>query len=411
MAFNFSTTEDDLFESFGADLEESGSLPYIQVINAGGKIAKALDKNPLAFGLALKTENAELVEFTPSPEWAAGEDIPIHPLSKATIESGYVVRSVNAVILDYSELEVQEKRDDNWWFVGVAYSNGKQTEAGQVYETHRDDKDSPYRQIRRYLLLFLDKDGNPLHSRPLQLTASGAFGYSLNKEYTSFQKELGSAYREAMRAKGHKISGGMLSKAQQAYTVFPVEFGYHIPDEADRSAYTCIVSRAQPVAKPEEFGVKAEIKRRDKNVAVVGTNCRELMIPRTSSLGELITELVQEFASFGEPNRGRGADELATAPNGDRPFKGVGIIDAINAKTTPDGTATVPLLTEKGPELVFIQEQEMVLALLDAPGSVEIVGTIPADGGPVVVESWQSLAPAPVAAGEAVEQGELVATW
>ena len=389
MAFNFSSTvqSDDLFEQFGEELEESGSLEFVQIINAGGKIAKTLDKNPLAFGFAINSENAEAVEFQPSAEWVQGEEIPIHPLSKATISAGYVARSINVVVINSSDLEVQQKVDDRWRFMGVAYNKGQHTEAGQTYEAHKDDKESPYRQIRRYLLLFLDGEGNPMHSKPVQFTAKGAFGYSFNQELQSFQKELGSAYRDAMKAKGHKVKGAMLSKAQQAYTVVPMQLGYHIPDESDKSAYTCVVGRPQPVIKPDDVGVKADIKRRDRKVEVTGALWSDFVIPEGSPLGQLITDMAQEHASFGEPNRGMSAADIEAAANEDRPFIGEGFFNASSLQAAGD-ISYIALVTDNGPVPLAISGDH--LEALDY-NRVSITGITPADGGPVTVTGWQSL--------------------
>jgi hypothetical protein len=398
--FNFSSTVQDdaaLFDQFGDELQESGSLEFVQVINAGGKIAKTLEKNPLAYGFALNKENAESIDFAPTADWVQGEDIPIHPLSKATIESGYVARNVNVVVLNSSDLEVQQKVDDRWRFMGVAYDKGQHTAAGQSYESRKDDKDSPYRQIRRYLLLFLGYDGQPLHAKPVQFTAKGAFGYSFNQEIQSFQKELGSAYRDAYRAgmqhtvMGNKISGSLLSKAAQAYTVIPMSLGFHIPDEADRSAYTCIVARMQPVLKPSDVGQKAVLKRRDRNVDVTGALWSGFMIPKGSELGHLITDLCQEHASFGEPNRGMGASE-PIAEGVDIPYTGTGFFNAASLQTV-DGKTFVGFVTDAGEVPLDVPAE--LMEMLDAPRA-QVQGFVPAEGGPIVVTGWTPVAFTPV---------------
>lgn len=396
MAFNFSTTgSDDLFEQFGEELEESGSLPFIQVINAGGKISKTLEKNHLAYGFAINSENAESVEFQPSVEWVKGEDIPIHPLSKASIELGYVARAVNVVVINHSDLEVQQKVDDRWRFMGVAYEKGQHTAAGQTYEQSKDDRESPYRQIRRYLLLFLDYDGNPLHSKPVQFTAKGAFGFSFNQEIQSFHKELGGAYREAGKAAGHKVSGATLRKSDQAYTVIPMSLGFHIPDDSDRSAYTCVIGRMQPVFKEAELGAKAELKRRDRKVTVTGALWSGFMVPKGSPLGQLITDLSQEYATFGEPNRGMGASDVTT-PEGDRPYFGSGFVNSASVSTDgASGITYASIVTDQGEvPLAFSAED---FEALEHP-NLTITGIIPANGGPVTVTGWEALAAAPVAA-------------
>jgi hypothetical protein len=388
MAFNFSSTvqDDDLFEQIGEELEESGSLEYVQIINAGGKIAKTLDKNPLAFGFAISSENAEAVEFQPTDEWAQGEDIPIHPLSKAVIAAGYVARTINVAVLNVSEMEVQEKVDDRWRFIGVSYEKGQHTDAGKLYEAHKDDKESPYRQVRRYLLLFLGANGEPLHSKPVQFTAKGAFGYSFNQELQSFYKELGVAYRDARKARGMKVTGATLPKQQRAYVAVPMQLGYHIPEEADRSAFTCVVARSQPVFKPAEVGVKSQIKRRDRQVAVVGALWSDFMIPAKSPLGELIEGMTSEHAAFGEPNRGMG-QQSEESIHEDRPYSGTGFFNGASLQTVGD-INYVAFVTDDGEIPLAISNDH--IEALDC-SRVSISGIIPADGGPVAVTGWQDL--------------------
>ena len=45
--------------------------------------------------------------------------------------------------------------------------------------TSKDRKDETYTCIRKYLILFVDQDNNPLHEIPVQLTVRGCFQFEI----------------------------------------------------------------------------------------------------------------------------------------------------------------------------------------------------------------------------------------
>jgi hypothetical protein len=390
---NFATPDTDLLSQFDDELEESGRLPYLQVIHAGSKNAKALDKDDLSYGLAITAENAEAVGFN-TAAWVEGEDIAIHPLTQATIEHGWVGRTVNMVPIAISELEVQQKINDQWRFAGLAYEGGKVTRWGELCAEETGD-DKQYRKVRRWLVILLGDDLTPLHERPLQLTSRGAFGASLSQEYFDFQAELGQAYRKGAKAAGRSVKGGRFTKSAQAFTIFPARIGYNIPEAKDRSAFTCIVERLQPVADAAEVGHTSEIKRGDRVVKVTGCHYSQLMISRGSELGQMVASLTAEFEDFGKPNRGRaeGGDQAVA-------FSGQGHLDASTLEYRNDGSVAVVLDTGVDRVPVVIPANWADRAV-DAQGEVMIDGFIPADGGPVEVSRVAVVeVSAPVAAGQ-----------
>jgi hypothetical protein len=375
MSFGFVQNDESLFEQFGEELAESGRLPFGQIINPGSKVAKTLDKDPLSYGFAISQENAEQVNFQLDAHWVYGEDIPIHPLSKAVI-TGYVAHALNVVCIASSDLEVQEKTDKSWRFRGLAYENRKLTQWGEIYQDNRENKESPYRQVRRFLLLFLGDDGKPLMESPIQYTGNGAFGLSFHQELNDFYKEVGSAYKADGVAKGHRISGSTLTKAQQPYVVVPLTVGYFVPDESDRSAFACVTARPQPVFKATDIGVKGEIKRRDRIVHVVGNYYRDFMIPRGCDLGQLINSLVQEHQSFGEPGRGLHSEE-----SGSRTEVYEGYWDLPTQRVNGDNTFC-SLVTDTASIPVSMTSDWAWLLDCDR---VRVTGTVPADGGSLVL--------------------------
>ena len=50
--------------------------------------------------------------------------------------------------------------------------------------------------VRKYLILFVDEDNNPLHKVPLQLTAKGCFQFEFDQQLCEFRKAITKAYTE-----------------------------------------------------------------------------------------------------------------------------------------------------------------------------------------------------------------------
>jgi hypothetical protein len=44
--------------------------------------------------------------------------------------------------------------------------------------------------VRKYLILFVDEDNNPLHEVPLQLTAKGCFQLEFDQQLCEFRKAI-----------------------------------------------------------------------------------------------------------------------------------------------------------------------------------------------------------------------------
>ena len=373
-------SQDFSFE-FDDDLEETGRLPFLQVINPHYKNAKLLDKEFNSYGIALPSDNAELIEFKGSPDWIESEDVKIHPQSQALLDKAFVAHSVNMVVLSYSDLEIQQKRNDRWSFWDVAYRNGVLTEAGEAIENSAAEEQE-YRRIRRWLILLIDDDGNPLHDRPLQLKAKGAFGSSLFQEYRSFQDELGQAYRS-----GRKVKGGRFNKTAQAFTIFPFMIGYHVPKDSNKSAFTCVVERLSPVAKNEECGQSKTVDRRDRQVKVTGAPYPQFIVPRTSDLGILIGSLQQEFADFSKPNRGLSNN---TDSSVDEDFSAEGFFDHSSAKMDGSTGDTEVNFSTKTQGSVPVIVPAKFMGALDCE-SLILNGVQPANGGAIQMLSYQPI--------------------
>lgn len=381
-----STFEGFDLEEFAEELEESGRLPHCQVINAGGKVAKTIEKDPYSHGIVIPDESAEAVDFKPDDNWTHGEEISIHPLSKVVVD-GFVARNVLISVISHGELEIQEKVNDRWRFLDLAYRKGKLTSAGQFYEDEKKNQESPYRKVRRWLLLFLGKDSKPLHSRPLQFTTKGAFGSSLSQEYQKFQNELGQAYRKTIKAKfpNRKISGAVLNRDTQALTIFPATLGFHIPKDNNKSAFTCITERIAP-AFGEDIGQTIEEGRKERKVKLTGYNVAGLMVPAKSELGQVIVDLRNEFATFSEPNRGLAVD----AEPAEHQVSAVGNWDPTTVQFHTNGDVFAVFASDTGDRIPF----NIPVKLSEFPEStvtISVIGTVSADGGNATLVSWEEI--------------------
>jgi len=418
--FNFTNStfaqSEDVLSQFDEELEESGSLPYCQLVADIGKQAAKADKNPLSYGICVNAENAETVSFVPDATWVEGADITIHPQSPATIDKGWVARTVNMVILHYSDLEVQEKRGEGdnsrWSFLGPQYQGRVKTTAGKLYEGHKDQSDSPYRIVRRLLVLFLDSELKPMHDSPLQLTVKGAFGASLSSEYQHFIDELSKAYCQASKASGGAVKGSKrFSRSAQSFAIFPVVFGPHIPKESDRSSYVCVTERYQPVFGDDKVGQTHEVEANGRKVKLHTADYRNFIVSKGSDLGQIISSMVVEFESFPLPNRGM---EATAAPAADEPrtYQGEGTLDLSAMNFQPDGSLIVTLMTDQGP--IPLHLPQSIADTVNTMATLTVSGTIPADGGPVQVshcEADEDMAPAPVAAPTELSQGGLIPSY
>jgi hypothetical protein len=115
------------------------------------------------------------------------------------------------------------------------------------------------------------------------------------------------------------------------------------------------------------------------------------MIPKCSELGHLITDLCQEHASFGDPNRGMGAAE-PIAEGVDIPYTGTGFFNAASLQTV-DGKTFVGFVTDAGEVPLDVPAE--LMEMLDAPRA-QVQGFVPAEGGPIVVTGWTPVAFTPV---------------
>jgi len=67
---------------------------------------------------------------------------------------------------------------------------------GRILEhwTAKESKEETYMCVRKYMILFVHENNNPLHGVPLQLTAKGCFQYEFDQKLCEFRGEITKAY-------------------------------------------------------------------------------------------------------------------------------------------------------------------------------------------------------------------------
>lgn len=89
---------------------------------------------------------------------------------------------------------------------------------------------------RRYLIVFLDENNEPLHDEPIQLTAKGTFQVSFDTNLVNFRNEIKTAYAKSM-----KKQIGQLNEAWYAMCVFAPKFDSRVVGKAPLVSNACCV--------------------------------------------------------------------------------------------------------------------------------------------------------------------------
>jgi len=74
-----------------------------------------------------------------------------------------------------------------------------ETKTGRILRSwiaKESKEENTYMCVRKYLILFVDENNNPLHEVPLQLTAKGCFQYEFDQQLCEFRGEITKAYNE-----------------------------------------------------------------------------------------------------------------------------------------------------------------------------------------------------------------------
>lgn len=287
------------FDRYSDNVVQSATHPWVQLMTPKEK--------KLPFGLFLKNDCAEVVNFQPSEDW--------QPFT-ATFESGdaevedqgYLTQILRLCVVRQTTLEGYGK---NQWgkfeWLGPIYDQGQLTEIGWRVRNGGQD----FYQATRYLVFFLDKQNRLLQDSPLQLKAKGAFGASFGVELREFQSELSKAFFQAAKQAGKRFTGELNPEALSLGS-FQAKLGLR---RSEQGAYVCYLSdRMSPVFNPENFGKSKTVSRRGgADITLHGVNWRDLFIPKDAETGQILIQAHHDHATFGQRNQ-------------PEPFVGVGTI-------------------------------------------------------------------------------------
>lgn len=115
------------------------------------------------------------------------------------------------------------KRLEGKWFKGD----------GEILDSEGKKK---YSCVRRYLILFVDKDNKPLHKVPIQLTAKGVFQVYFEKHLLNFRSEIQKAY---FASTGKSCTGSRMSDLWYAMCVFEPKFISKLAGQKNFQSHAC----------------------------------------------------------------------------------------------------------------------------------------------------------------------------
>ena len=277
----------DFLHEFDEDITVSQSIPYAQVQNPKNLSLSEIRQYEIPWGIFVPNDQAELVglkatdSFTPT-SLVFDQDTP-----QQREVMGFMTQHIRFSLIHRSKgIEVQEKTNNGWSYVGEAYNNGNLTKWGDLA-----NKEKEYYRLRtRYLILFLDENNDPLHRIPLRLGLSAGTGASLSEEVRVFRSEI-----EKVFFKLRQQPQQALSNRAHALTVLDIQLGVHKGD--GKAPFVCPAVRLAPAI--DQVGVeKVADRKSDRQVKLVGTPIESLMIPKSSQTGQLLLSLWEEYKDF-----------------------------------------------------------------------------------------------------------------
>lgn len=273
----------DLLSQFEDEITTSNRLPYLQIRNPNNLPLADIRKLGLPYGWFIPSEEAERAEFK------ANESFKPTRLSFGESDSkendGFLAKQVRLSILQRSDIEVQQKANKGWRYIGKAYKYGEITSFGELVKSDRDN----YRLRTRYLILFLGEDNQPLHHIPFQLGMNAGVGAAFSQEVRSFRKEIEETF---FKLRNQPVKA--LSDRAHALTTLNLTFDAHKTE--GKAPFLCPSIRFAPAI--DNLGQKIIVTRRDRKVTLVNQKIEFLLIPKLSDTGKLILSLWEEHQDF-----------------------------------------------------------------------------------------------------------------
>ncbi len=279
-------TNTDFLTEFDDDVTGSESIPYAQIHNPDNLSLSQIKQFNIPWGLFIATEQAELVELTVPDHFTPTSLVFDQDTPQQREVDGFLTQHLRFSLIHRSNIEVQEKTENGWQYLGEAYKKGKLTIYGELANRQREN----YRLRTRYLLLLLDDNNEPLHRIPLRLGLGAGTGGSIGEEVKVFRGEIERVFFK-LRGQSQKA----LSDRAHALTVLDIQLGVHKGD--GKAPFVCPAVRLAPAV--DLVGVEKVVERRgDRTVKLVGTPIQDLMLPKSSETGQLILSLWDEYQDF-----------------------------------------------------------------------------------------------------------------
>lgn len=336
------------FDDFDDNVQASTSIAYCQIVNPPNLPIGQIQKLNAPYGIFVPTEQAEACDFKPTEDWTE-ETITFGDAPNEVTIDGYLTNKPRMVVIHRSQLEVQEKTENGWRFVGLAYEKGRETKLWQdAKET--DPKHEQYRSTTRLLFLFLDKNNNPLHSEPIQLTARGGFGGSFGFELREFYKNIDAVYFKAAKLAGKNPKGGSLDDQAHALAIMDCQLGYFKPE--GYSPFVCVDKRLTPAI--DAIGQTKSVDRKERKVELTGVDLWSILLTKKSETGKTILSHYEAFGDFSKPNMGRDAGEEVGSPVAAN-YLATGTIDDASFEYHTDGSIEFNFTTDKGVQRCLMQ--------------------------------------------------------
>lgn len=293
----------NLLQEFDNEITTNASTPYCQIHNPPNlSIAQIEQYNP-PWGWFISSEQAELAQFK-VPDSFEPIRLTFGETTQRRETDGFLIRQIRLAILHRSTIEVQQKSQNGWRYIGRAYDKGNLTNFGSIANSDKEN----YRLRTRYLLLFLDRDNQPLHQTPLRLGMGRGVGGSFGEEIKQFRCEIERVFFK-LRGEPQKA----LSDRAHAFTVLEMELGLHKGE--GKAPFICPVVRSAPAI--DSVGIQKLVERRDRQVKLVGKAIETLLIPKSSATGQTILSLWEQYQDFpcSERDDNEPEQQFSTAPS------------------------------------------------------------------------------------------------
>jgi hypothetical protein len=110
--------------------------------------------------------------------------------------------------------------------------------------TSKNKKDETYTCVRKYLILFVDQDNNPLHKILVQLTARGCFQLEFDRQLCEFRSAI---------TKACKDKAACMKNAWYIMCVFVATFQSMMRGEGAKQRDACIMTGYETPTKDNNW--------------------------------------------------------------------------------------------------------------------------------------------------------------